>query len=90
MEITGKYKFSDLIYHALNNKSNLIIEFTKDSDRYQGRIFDPLGNVFLNYNKDFNLVGKVLNKRVNELLSYKRISNYLSIFNFFFKSSKFL
>ena len=43
--VEGRYSLSDLIYHALGIKSNLVLEFTKDDSRYYGRIIDPLGNV---------------------------------------------
>lgn len=69
----GKYTFQDLLHHALGIKSNLFVEFSQKKDKYQGRVIDPLGNVFLNYNSDFSLVGKVLRKRVNELLSFTRM-----------------
>ncbi|UCG95072.1 MAG: class II aldolase/adducin family protein, partial [archaeon] len=71
--IEGKYTFPDLVYHSLGIKSNLLLEFTKKDNRYRGRVIDPLGNVFLDYNTDFDLVGKVLDKRANELLSYSRV-----------------
>ncbi len=69
----GEYSFADNIYHALNNKSNLFVEFTKSGINYGGRIADPLGNVFLDHSKDFTLVGKVLRKRTDELLRYTRL-----------------
>ena len=71
----GKYAFEDLIYRALDIKSNLLVEFTKPGNRYMGRVIDPLGNVFLDHNEDFTLVGKVLRKRVDELMSFTRISS---------------
>lgn len=71
----GKYSFADLVHHALGNKSNLFVEFTEEEGRYQGRVIDPLGNVFLNYNSDFTLLGKVLAERVSELGQYTRIGS---------------
>ncbi len=69
----GKYTFPDLLYHALGIKSNLFLEITRKGKRYYGRVVDPLGNVYLDHNDDFSLVGRVLRKRANELLNYTRI-----------------
>ncbi len=71
--IGGKYDFPELIAHALNIKSNLFVEFSTKDDIYLGRVIDPLGNVFLDYNNDMELVGKVLAKRVRELYGFKRV-----------------
>ncbi|MBI5065938.1 class II aldolase/adducin family protein [Candidatus Woesearchaeota archaeon] len=71
----GEYSFADLIYRALDNKSNLFVEFSQLNDRYRGRVADPLGNVFLDYSKDFNLVGKALKKRTQELLNFSRVQS---------------
>jgi len=71
----GKYSFADLVHHALGNKSNLFVEITEEGGRYQGRVIDPLGNVFLDHNTDFTLVGKVVAKRANELSRYTRIGS---------------
>ena len=65
----------DLVYDALNIKSNLTLEFKKNQDKYVSRVLDPLGNVFLDYNSDFDLVGKVLGKRVKELTAYTRMKS---------------
>lgn len=73
----GKYSFADLVSRALSDKSNLVLEFIKDEDkRFRGRIIDPLGNVFLDYNEDFSLVGETLKKRTEELESYTRVPSY--------------
>lgn len=71
--INGKYGFNDLIYRAFENRSNLLVEFSKNKDKYQGRVIDPLGNVFLDNNNDFALLGRVLGKRVTQLLKYTRV-----------------
>jgi hypothetical protein len=68
-----EYNFLELVAHALNIKSNLFIEFTKEDNRYLSRIIDPLGNVFLDYSQDIDLAGMVLSKRVKELSSYRRV-----------------
>lgn len=69
----GKYSFGDLIYHAFNLKSNLALEFMVKERIYTARVFDPLGNVFLDHSHDFDLVGKVLSTRANELSAYTRV-----------------
>jgi len=72
----GEYSFHDLLYHALGIKSNMFVEISENENkRYQGRVIDPLGNVFLDYNEDFGLVGKVIGKRADELMGYTRISS---------------
>lgn len=71
----NKYSFPELVAHALNIKSNLFVEFSSDAEKYKGRVIDPLGNVFLDYEKDMGIVGKVVGKRARELLSFNRISS---------------
>ncbi len=71
--IEKKYSFQQVIQHALRIKSNLLLEFSEKDKRYCGRIEDPLGNVFVDYSNDFSLIGKVLNKRVNELKGFTRV-----------------
>ncbi len=73
--VEKEYSFEDLLYHALGNKSNLFLEITKEDNKYRGRVIDPLGNVFLNYETDFGLVGNALQKKAKELLSYTRVSS---------------
>ena len=72
-----KYSLSDIIYHALNLKSNLVVEFKKDvaSGTTVGRVLDPLANVFLDFTADFTLIGKALAKRVGELQGFTRVGS---------------
>ncbi len=42
----NKYNFGELITRALNNKANLIVEFSKKLDKFEMRVFDPLGVVY--------------------------------------------
>lgn len=70
-----KYSFADLVYHALNIKSNLFVEFGLENSRYYGRVIDPLGNVFLDRTDNFDSAGKALKQRTDELMKYTRISS---------------
>jgi hypothetical protein len=65
----------DIVHEALKIKSNLILEFGKQEGRYSARVLDPLGNVFLDYSGNMELVGKVLGKRAKELLGYTRMKS---------------
>jgi len=42
----SKYTFAELISRALAIKANLTIEFSKQEDKFNMMLFDPLGNVF--------------------------------------------
>jgi hypothetical protein len=71
--VENQYAFADLIHRALEIKSNLVVELSQRKETYYGRIIDPLGNVFLDYDADFGKLGDVLKKRVAQLVSYQRI-----------------
>ncbi len=73
--VDERYSFHELLFHALENKSNLFVELKRKGERYVGRIIDPLGNVFLDYNEDFGIIGRVLGTRANEIACYTRISS---------------
>jgi hypothetical protein len=46
-----KFTTFDMIHDALKIKSNLMLEFKKNENLYEARVLDPLGNVFLNWEK---------------------------------------
>jgi len=73
--VEKQYDFADLVFHALNLKSNLVVEFTKQNGRYNGRLFDPLGNVFIDYTEDFSAIGKSLHERIQQLTGYTRVGS---------------
>ena len=73
--LENKFGFADLVYFALQNRSNLYVEFNKEKGLYHARVLDVLGNVYLNYSPNMNLVGNVLKKRSEELSSYNRVSS---------------
>jgi hypothetical protein len=72
----NKYSFADIVSHALGNKSNLFVEIRKANEYYEGRVADPLGNVFLINDVDFRMVGKFLKYRTEDLLKYTRVSSH--------------
>ena len=83
-----EYVIQDLVKHALRVKANLLIEFLTVSDivyeesvpdslrkNIFSRLIDPLGNCFgTGFYSDIIEFSKVLNKRLNELLSFTRQS----------------
>jgi len=71
--VDQKYTVRDLLYHALDVKSNVFVEFTKQGELYAGRVMDPLANVFLDTTTNFGNVGEVLSRRVHELMGYTRV-----------------
>lgn len=73
--LDGKYNINALIQHALGNKSNLFIEFTKNSNRYYGRVLDPLGNQFSPITDSMALISQTIAQRVNELLNFTRVGS---------------
>ena len=44
--IDNKYSFQDLLQRSFALKSNLTIEFSKNNNLYNMKLFDPLGNVW--------------------------------------------
>lgn len=44
--VKGKYSFQDMLGRMFTTKSNLCVEFTKDENKYNFMLFDPLGNVW--------------------------------------------
>ncbi len=71
----GKLSTLDMIHDALAIKSNLVVEFGGTDKKYEVRVLDPLGNVFLDWSPDFLLAGKVIGKRTTELVEYTRVKS---------------
>ena len=44
--VDNKYSFQDLLQRSLALKSNLTVEFSKNDNKYNMKLFDPLGNVW--------------------------------------------
>ena len=71
----GVYGYMHLFAHALSNKSNLLVEFTRAGLHHAATILDPLGNCFLMKEADIHKVAEVLADRVMLLACYTRISS---------------
>lgn len=72
----GEYSFQDLVGRALQNKANMLVEFTKQSDSFGGTIFakviDPLGNEWCDTNSVGMLVTSLL-ERLGRLMKFTRV-----------------
>ena len=44
--VDSKYSFQDLLQRSFALKSNLTVEFSKNDNKYNMKLFDPLGNVW--------------------------------------------
>lgn len=67
-----------IYYHTakmLKLHANLMLEFTGSAEEVTASIFDPLGNCFLQKEKDVYKVAATLSKRIKELLSYTRTAS---------------
>jgi len=67
-----KYTKMELIARALENKANLLLEFTKNNNLIIGTILDPLGNEFCK-SKDIDEIVAYLVHRIIKLRTYTRI-----------------
>lgn len=70
-----KYSITDIIYHGLNNHSNLMLEFTRNGYEYTGTVLDPLGNTYIENTDSFERVARILKMRTEELEEYTRIGS---------------
>lgn len=70
----GQYKLSYLFNHALKLKSNLLLEFAKDTStgRITGRVFDPLAVTWCDTTEDFKHLAKVMLDRASALTKFTR------------------
>ena len=67
-----KYTFAELISRALSIKANLTVEFSKQDDKFNMMLFDPLGNVFYDGLEVEELCASMIN-RVKQLLAFTRV-----------------
>jgi hypothetical protein len=76
--MTGEYSNQDLIYRALENKANLLVEFTKQTETFGGnicyRVIDPLANCWGHGVNIHKLILDVLS-RVDDLQEYTRVGS---------------
>ena len=71
----SKYSFAELVNHALGLKANLTVEYTKFGNRFQGRVFDPLGCVWA-HTEDFVELTNKLFERIEPLLELTRVRSH--------------
>jgi hypothetical protein len=69
-----EYPISYLANHALKLKSNLLIEFAKDSKtgRIRGRVLDPLMVEWISFTEDLPLVAEAAMARAHQLAGFTR------------------
>jgi len=75
--IDNKYSFQDLLQRSFALKSNLTIEFSKNDNKYNMRLFDPLGNVWYE-GLDIKECSKTLLERLAFIKSITRESTISS------------
>lgn len=64
----------DVLNRMLHAKMNLGLVIDKQGDRFRGRVFDPLGNVFAE-GQDFEVLGRALAERARFLRSMHRVGS---------------
>jgi len=72
-----KYEFMHLIAHALKNKSNLLVEFTKDRSVILGSVYDPLGNSYGRDILDIDKLADILYSRISAIHNVKRFKSVM-------------
>lgn len=70
----NKYTFAELIKRALDQKSNLVIQFSKEQDKFSFMLFDPLGTFWYNGTSIEDCCQNLM-KRLKFLISVKRIKS---------------
>lgn len=71
--VEGKYTFADMINRALGTKSSFMVEYVKDSSGlYNGRLFDALGCVWVDFTPNFIQLVTKLFERIEFIRSLKR------------------
>ena len=68
----NKYTFAELISRSLAIKANLTVEFSKQEDRFNMMLFDPLGNVFYNGLEVVDMCAAMV-KRLKKLITFTRV-----------------
>lgn len=68
----SKYTFAELISRALAIKANLTVEFSKQEDKFNMMLFDPLGNVFYDGLNIEDMCSAMIS-RLKKLLTFTRV-----------------
>jgi len=68
----GEYPFGELVNRALQLKSNLVIEFKKEGNKFSGMLFDPLGCVWAERTTDLASITQVMLNRLEFLQTITR------------------
>jgi hypothetical protein len=68
----SKYTFAELISRALAIKANLTVEFSKQDDKFNMMLFDPLGNVFYDGLEVTDMCAAMI-KRLKRLITFTRV-----------------
>lgn len=71
--IDNKYGLLELTARALNVRANLFLILTKESNKFKGTLYDPLGNLFCS-TVNVSAIARTLIFRVQELLRYTRVN----------------
>lgn len=72
----GKYSIKDIIVKGLENNANLIIEFSKNGDKFYMQDIDVLGYSWSEKTNDIEKFKKTLFDRIDFLLTTKRVKTY--------------
>jgi len=73
----GNYTSFDVVQHSLRTRSNIVIEFSRANDKFQARVLDPFGNLFLDYSTEIQELCRVVAERASQLSLYvTRISSF--------------
>ena len=76
----NKYTFAELISRALAIKANLTVEFSKQDDKFNMVLFDPLGNVFYDGLEVVDMCAHMMH-RIGQLLTFTRVPSIRDIEN---------
>jgi len=73
----GDYAPLHLMARALQSRSNLLLEFTREDSRskWAATLWDPLGNIYTDHVTDITAVAQALAQRVEQLSAVQRIGS---------------
>lgn len=72
----GKYKIKDIITKGLENNANLIVEFSKDKDKFYMQDIDVLGYSWSKKTSNIDEFREILFNRIEFLSNTKRVKTY--------------